>query len=223
VNIRSLSILALIPVTTLAACGSGNEGGSVTHWLGESPHLAISGTFQGQTFDVNLQGDAASGVWCERYYAPLPGTQPNASGMYDTSKMYFVMKELGGVIDLEGTPTAFTISYWRHDEAAGTDLHVVPREFGTAIAAGNTWSDINIYAPGADSLSGVESAAASGTVSMKLNDGTPDANGIVIPSGGRTGEYVSVTWGPHDFLNISATSDCRPAIPAPWAQARLLP
>jgi hypothetical protein len=185
--------------------------------------MAVSGSFQGQAFDVHLEGDAASGVWCDRFYTPLPGTSPDSAGNYDTSKMYFVMKELGAVIDLGGTPTAFTISYWRHDMPAGTDLKVIAREFGTAIPAGETWSDINLYAPGADSLSGIESAAVSGTVSIKLNDGTPDANGVVIPTGGRSGEYIAVRWGPHDFLNVSATANCNPAIPAPWAQSRILP
>jgi hypothetical protein len=222
---------ALVPVVSLAtsffafaACGGGSSNkAAVDHWLGDTPHLAISGTFQGQTFDVNLQGDAASGIFCHRFYCPLVGTQPDASGNYDTSQMYFTMKELGGVIDLEGTPTTFTISYWRHDVAAGTDLTVIPRTFGTAIPDGETWSDINLFPPGADDLTGIESASASGIVSMKLNTGTPDQGGIVIPSGGRTGEFFAVSWGPTDNLNVSATADCSPYIPAPWAQSRLLP
>ena len=220
---------ALLPLVSLAislaiaGCGGGASKPSVDHWLGDSPHLAISGTFQGQTFDVNLQGAAAAGIFCHRFYTPLPGTQPDANGNYDTSQMYFTMKELGGVIDLEGTPTSFTISYWRHDVAAGSDLVVIPRTFGTAIPEGQTWSDINLFPPGADDLAGVESAAASGTVSMKLNTGTPDQNGIVIPADGRTGELITVSWGPNDNLNVSATADCSHYIPAPWAQTRLLP
>lgn len=226
-NSWSLGALTLVGVSVLVTaggCGSSGSGGrTVDHWLGDSPHLAISGTFQGQVFDVDLQGSAAAGVYCNRTYAPMPGTEPDANGVYDTSQVYFVMKELGGVIDLDGTPTEFTISYWRHDIAAGTDLTVVPRVFGTSIPDGQTWSDINLFAPGTNVLSGVESAAASGTVSMKLNTGTPDANGIMIPTGGRTGEFISVSWGPGEALDVSATADCNDAMVASWPQTRILP
>lgn len=221
-NLR-ISSIVVVPVILLAGCGSTSSQPKVTHWLGDSTHLAISGSFQSQTFDVDLKDATASTVYCNRFYAPLPGTAPDAAGNYDTSKVYFVMKELGGVIDLEGTPKEFAISYWRHDVPAGTDLMVVPRLFGTSIPQGQTWSDINVFTPGTDNLSGIESAAASGTVSMKLNTGTPDQGGILIPSGGRTGEYISITWGPHDFLNVSSTSDCNPAIVATWPQSRLSP
>jgi len=213
----------LSPFILLAGCGGGSSGPSVTKWQGDSTHMAISGSFQTQAFEVDLKGATASGVYCNRFYAPLPGTAPDAAGKYDTSKVYFVMKELGAVIDLDGTPTEFTISYWRHDVDAGTKLTVVPRTFGTSIPAGQTWSDINLFMPGTDVLSGLESAASSGTVSMELNTGATDQNGILKPSGVRTGEYISVVWGPHDFLNISATSDCGPPIVVTWPQSRLSP
>jgi hypothetical protein len=223
VNTRHLSLAVVISLS-LAGCGSSSgSGNNVDSWQGEATHLAITGTFQDKTFDVHLEGAAAAGVHCNRVYAPLPGTQPDAAGNYDTSQVYFVMKELGAVIDLGGTPTEFTISYWRHDVAAGTDLQVIPRVFGTSIPAGQTWSDINLFAPGETDLSGIESAAASGTVSMKLNTGTTDAGGILIPSGGRTGEYVAVSWGPHETLHVSSTVDCNPAIVVTWPQTRILP
>lgn len=221
---RSL-LLSIVAPVVFAACGSGSDPGSssVDQWLGESNHLAISGTFQDKTFNVHLEGDAASGVYCNRLYAPLPGTEPDAAGGYDTSQVYFVMKELGGVIDLDGTPTEFSISYWRHDMPAGIALTVVPRVFGTSIPDGQTWSDINLFEPGTNVLNGIESAAASGTVSIKLNTGLPDAGGIMVPSGGRTGEHITVTWGPHETLNISATADCITSPIMTWPQSRLTP
>ena len=226
--INHISPVAVLVAVTLSVapvvgCGTSAAGPSVTKWQGDSTHLAISGSFQSQTFDVNLQGADAAGVYCNRFYAPLPGTAPDTAGNYDTSQVYFVMKEMGGVINLEGTPTEFTISYWRHDMPAGTDLTVIPRLFGTSIPAGETWSDINLFAPGTDNLSGLESAAASGKVSIELNTGTPDQNGILIPSGVRTGEFIAVSWGPHDFLNVSTTADCGPPIIATWPQSRILP
>jgi hypothetical protein len=185
--------------------------------------LAISGTFQDKTFDVHLEGDAAKDVYCNRLYAPLPGQQPGADGNYDPSQVYFVMKELGGIIQLDGQPMEFTIAYWRHDVAAGTDLQIVPRTFGSTIPEGQTWSDINLFTPGTEVLSGIESAAMSGTVSMKLNSGTPDQGGVYIATGGRTGEFVTASWGPHETLNISATADCKFAPILTWPQTRLLP
>jgi hypothetical protein len=133
------------------------------------------------------------------------------------------MKEIGAQITLDGQPTEFTISYWRHDLPAESTLEVISRTFGTAIPEGKTWSDINLFAPGATDLSGVESAAESGTVAIELNTGDPDANGVMIPDGGRTGEFISVSWGPQDHLTVSATANCGPAAIAPWAQTRLLP
>lgn len=222
---RSAKLLACCAAAIAVGCGSAHDTNSsaVTQWLGESTHLAISGTLAtvgsspNQTFDVHLEGDAASGVYCHRFYAPAVGAMPDAEGNYDTSQVYFAMKELGGVIDLGGQKKEFTISYWRHDVPANTDLTVIPRAFGTPIPEGQTWSDINIFDPGADVLSGIETAAASGTVSMKLNVGTPDSNGM-IASGGRTGEFISVSWGPHDNLSVSTTADCTTIYPlAAWA------
>lgn len=223
-NAPSRILSAVAALIVVAGCSSGTDEGqpTVTQWLGEQPHLAISGTFQEQTFDVHLEGDAA-GVHCERYYAPLPGAAPDADGNYDTSQVYFVMKELGAVIDLDGVATEFSISYWRHDIAADQQLTVVPRTFGTALPEGETWSDVDLFAVGAEPTSGIESAASSGTVSMRLNTGLPDANGVMIPDGGRTGEFISVTWGPRESLNVSASADCGPSQVVPWAAARILP
>lgn len=228
------TLVALFTSMTLVACGSSPDAGSaeVTQWLGEATHLAISGTLQGHTYNVHLEGDKASGVYCNRFYTPLPGTQPDAQGGYDTSQVYFVMKELGAVIDVDGTPKEFTISYWRHDVAAGTDLTVIPRVFYSEMVSGSglipegkTWSDVNLFDPGGSNLIGLETAAASGTVSMKLNTGVPDEGHVMVPTGGRTGEFISVSWGPNEALKISATADCFtvPANATVWAQSRIKP
>jgi hypothetical protein len=219
---RTLGFLCA-SATVLAGCDSEDtQSRALTSWLGEQSHLAIKGTVQEKTFDVLLEGDDA-GIYCDRFYTPLPGNAPDANGNYDTAQLYFAMKEIGAVIELEGKPTQFTISYWRHDLPTSSTLEVIPRTFGTAIPAGKTWSDINVFAPGADVLSGIESAAESGTVNIELNEGERDANGVMIPEGGRIGLFVDVSWGPGDWLTVSGTADCRAATMAPWAQSRILP
>jgi len=212
-------------LVALAGCGSTPEEdtGSVDQWLGDSAHLAISGTFEGKNLDTRLEGEAASSVYCNRVYAPLPGSEPDAEGKYDTSQVYFVFREIGGIIDVDGTATEFAVSHWRHEVPAGTDMPVVPRVYGTAIAAGETWSDINLFEPGTASISGVESAALSGTVSVELYTGVPDAGGIFVPEGGRAGGFWKLSWGPNDNLTVSATADCRPSQLLTWPQARLVP
>lgn len=207
----------------LFACGGSDEPGSgTTEWLGEDTHFAVSGTFQGTTFDVLLEGEAASSIYCNRFYAPLPGEMPDAEGNYGGDQVYFAMKEIGAIFDVNGEPKEFTVAYWRHDMGAGTELEIVPRNFGDVIPAGKTWSDINIFDPGTNILSGVESAASSGVVKLELNTGSPDASGVMIPSGGRTGEFVSMSWGPREALQISATADCNTLV-VEWAQDLVAP
>jgi hypothetical protein len=222
--LRTLRLVAIVTLLGHPGCRGNADSGSsaLSAWLGDATHLAVEGTFQQKTFNIHLEGDAAKSVYCHRFYAPLPGQQPDAMGQYDTSQVYFAMKELGGVIELDGKPQEFNISYWRNDVPAGSSLEVVARSFGTSIAKGQTWSDINIFEPGMDVLSGIESAAASGTVSIKVNTGTPDKNGIVM-SGGRTGEFISVIWGPAESLKVSATADCTLALVVPWAAPLIKP
>lgn len=222
-NIRATLLVSIIACAPLGACSSAEgENAGVTEWLGDETHLAISGAFQGSTFDVHLEGAEADSVYCNRFYTPLPGATPDAEGNYDGTQVYFAMKELGGIINFEGEPKEFTIAYWRHDVAEGTELDVIPRQFGESIPEGKTWSDINMFNPGENLLSGVESAASSGTVKLLLNSGSPDASGVMRPSGGRTGEFVSVSWGPRESLNISATADCVSMV-VPWAQDLVAP
>lgn len=219
---NSGTIYGVGAVLALAGCSKDDEQpAALTSWLGEQTHFSVTGTFQNKTFDTHLEGDDA-GIYCDRNYAPMPGTMPDAEGNYDTSRLYFAMKELGAVIEVEGQPMHFKLSYWRHDLPSGT-LEVVPSNYGTALPAGKTWSDIKLFTPGNDDLSGVVSAAESGTVRLELNTGEPDANGIMIPDGGRTGLFASIGWGPQDKLAVSVTADCGEAAMAPWAQSRILP
>ena len=204
---------------TAVGCGAAPEKedlGKVDQWLGDKLHFAVSGTFNGKPMNIRLEGDAAKHVRCTRNYAPLPGEKPGADGKYATNQLYFVMKEIGIVTDVEGVPTDVSVGYWRHDPPPGTSLEVIPREQGTSIPAGKTWVDFELSEPGATGPSGIEKAAERGTLRMELNSGTPDESGVYIPTGGRTGQFASIDWGPQEKLTISVTSDCQDAELAPW-------
>ena len=156
----------------LAGCGSSvddAQSSELTHWLGDTPHFAVSGTFQGKSMNIRLEKDAATaaGVYCKRNYAPLPGNVPDATGKFDESKVYFAMKELGAIVELDGQKRDISFGNWRHNPVAGTSLTVVPRTFGTAVPDGQTWVDIGIIEPGMAPTSGIESAAESGTVTTR--------------------------------------------------------
>jgi hypothetical protein len=219
--VKGFQFTALSLLTALLAAGCGaapdqEEVGKVDQWLGDKLHFAVSGTFDGKPINIRLEGDAAKTVRCTRNYAPLPGAKPDADGKYDTSQVYFLMKECGIVTDVEGKPTDVSVGYWGHDPAAGSSLEVIPRATGSTIPEGKVWVDFELSEPGATGPTGIEKAAEGGTFAMKLNSGTPDQNGVFIPTGGRTGEFFSINWGPQERLTISLTSDCEDALFAPW-------
>jgi hypothetical protein len=226
VKVRCSFAISLLSVVAAAGCGSAadEDTGTISQWLGDSPHFAVSGTFNGKPMNYRAEGAAATGLRCTRTFGPLPGAKPDASGNYDTSQIYFVKKELGMVVDIDGTPTDISVGYWRHDAPAGTDMEVIPRVRGTAIPQGKTWVDFELKEPGSSAPTGIEKAAESGAISIKLNSGSPDQNGIFVASGGRTGEFVNLSWGPEETLTISATADCTTdAAWAVWAPGFVLP
>ncbi len=212
----------------LAGCGSADAEGassSITEWLGESTHFAVSGSFDGKPLNIRLEGAAATAaeVYCVRNYAPLPGNVPDAMGKYDMTKMYFAMKEVGAIVDIDGQKRDLSFGYWRHDPVAGTALEVVPRVFGQAVPGGQTWVDIGIIEPGMSPTSGVESAAESGSLTMKLNSERGATEDTFVSGGGKTGEFLSLSWGPENSLKVSASAECRDSIVAPWAPRLVAP
>ena len=219
---RGFRLCAVSLLATLAAAGCGaapdqDDSGKLSQWLGDNLHFAVSGNFNGKPINIRLEGDAAKHVRCTRNYGPLPGAKLNADGKYDTSQVYFVMKECGIVTDVDGVPTDVSVGYWGNDPAAGTTLEVIPRKHGTPVPVGQAFVDFELSEPGASGPTGIEKAAERGTVELKLNSGMPDQNGIVVPTGGRTGEFISINWGPQEILTISLNAEGEDAQFAPWA------
>ena len=221
---RSFTVVSFVTSFIVAGCGSSPDDStaSVDHWLGDTPHFSVVGTFDGHNFDVHLSGDAAiaAQLRCNRAYAPLPGVQPAADGTYDTSQLYFAMKQTRILVEFDGMPMEISTGYWGNDPGAGTDLEVIPRVLGASVPEGQTWVNFQVDQPRSELFSPPTKpvrAAESGTVSIKLNSGTPDQGGIYIPTGGRTGEFFSIVWGPQESLKISATVDCQESAVTPWA------
>jgi hypothetical protein len=232
VKARNFTVVSVVSMLTAVLAGCTNapdeETGSVDQWLGDTPHYAISGAFDGQDYNVRLEGDdaGAAHLTCNRIYAPLPGARPNADGTWDTSQLYFVTKEIAVVFDINGLPSEFSIGYWRHDVKAGTDLEIIQRVFGTSIPEGKTWADVQVEPYTGESASTPTKpvrAAEGGTISVKLNSGSPDQGGVYIPSGGRLGIFASLNWGPKESLKISATSDCVESTVVLWARSLISP
>ena len=222
------SVVSVFGLCFLAACGSApddTQSTELTQWLGDAPHFVVSGTFQGKPLNIRLEKDAAkaAGVYCSRNYAPLPGNVPDASGKYDMSQMYFAMKEVGAIVELDGEKKDLSFGNWRHEVAAGGTLNVVSRTFGSAVPAGQTWVDIGIIEPGKPPTSGIESAAESGTLAMKLNTNMGATEDAFVAGGGMVGQFLTLSWGPTDKLTVSATAECRDSLLAPWAPKLVLP
>lgn len=220
-------VVSLITAAALAGCtNSEDDAQSLDGWLGDTPHFAISGKFDGIEYNHRLEGDAAvaAHLSCIRHYAPLPGTRPNAQGKYAPSDMYFIMKDIIAVFELNGKATEFGAAYWGNDPEPGTDLNVIPMNFGNSIPAGTTWMDFQIEDyPKAGPPTKPVRGAEGGTVSLKVNSASPEPGSAYVASGGRTGVFVSVHWGPLESLKISATADCADSLLAPWARTLVLP
>ncbi len=215
------SVVSLVAMGFMAGCGSADDPASneITGWLGEQTHFAASGSFDGEPINLRLEGDAAvaASVRVERVFAPLPGNKPDASGKWDTSKVYFAMKEFSAIVDFKGQKRLMSFGNWRRDIAAGQSLTVVPRAFGTTPAAGQTWVDIGIVEPGMIATSGIESAAESGALEVKLNTNMGATEDTFVEGGGKAGQFISLSWGPNDKVNVSITADYGPSLIAPWA------
>lgn len=215
-NTRTFVFLPILACSLLAGCNESNDdSATITQWLGEETHFVASGTVQGNVFDVRLEGSDAAGVYCNRFYTPLPGEMPAEDGTYTSDQVYYAMSMIGGIVQVNGETKEFNVVYWKHDLAGGSVLEVVPREFGGSIPAGKTWANINLFQPGEHILSGLETAASSGTVELLLNDGPTDENGV-MRTGGKIGVFMDLSWGPREDLVASVTADCQSII-VPWA------
>jgi hypothetical protein len=221
------TFVSLVTVAVLAGCtNTPDETDPLNEWLGDTPHFAVSGNFDGTQFNQRVEGDAAvaAHLSCTRHYTPFPGELPDALGKYDPSQLYFVMKQTAAVFDINGKPIQLSMGYWWNDPEAGTDLGVIPRITGISIPAGSAWTDFQVedYPHEGPPTKPVRSAEA-GTVSIKVKSGSPEPGSAYVATGGRTGFFAAINWGPNESLKISATADCGDTLLALWARTWITP
>jgi hypothetical protein len=178
----------------VAACGSDDDEAG---WQGETPHVDISGELDGNDVDLSVDGAAAADVtrsFCKREYIV-----PDAEDMATWSQA--VLSELEATVRITdgGVEKEYELSLAGADLstlAKGTTLTVVPAPDDGAPAAGQVvvemewgWEE-----PGTGFVS-YEGSAVSGTVKVELFEGTPGADGKIIPDNtGRVGLTLDTTF-----------------------------
>jgi hypothetical protein len=228
VKVTDFTFVSLVTAAVLAGCTNApeEETASLDQWLGDTTHFAVSGKFDGMEFNYRTEGEAAvaAHVNCTRHYTPFPGAVPNAQGKYDPSQMYFVMKDTVGIFEINGKLTSLGMGYWWNDPEPGTTLEVIPRITGKSIPTTNAWVDFQIedYPKEGPPTKPVRSAEG-GTVSIKAKSGSPEPGSAYVTSGGRTGFFASINWGPQEYLKVSATADCVDSLYALWARSLIIP
>jgi hypothetical protein len=162
----------------VAACGSDDDDAS---WQGETPYVDIAGELDGNQVDVSVDGASAADLtrsFCKREY-----TVPDAEDTATWNQA--VMSELEATVRITdgGVEKEYELSLAGADLstlAKGTTLSVIPDE--GAPAAGQVVVELEWgwEEPGTGFVS-YEGTATSGTVKVELFDGTPGADGKVIP------------------------------------------
>jgi len=198
----------------LIACNEEETDTGVDAWQGETPHLAISGTLNGEEVDVDLSPEDAADLatlWCTREYeAPedSDGEPIIEEGVLDEISLQVLNVSMGG------EQRDIQIEFKSHDFGAdepGTVLQVVPRVEDPA-APGTLYVEWEWYLAGeflADEDAYYEGSAVDGTVEVALYTGEIGADGVTIPDNtGSFGVYADVYWSESEHLQISFTANC---------------
>ena len=188
--IRVTSLLGLSLL--VAACGSDDDAG----WRSE-PHVDLRGELDGNEVDLSVDGAAAADLtrsFCKREYIV-----PNAEDMATWNQA--VMSELEATVRLtdDGIEKEYEISIAGADLGgltAGTTLTAVAAPEDGAPAAGQVVVEMEWgWEDPATGFVSYEGSAVSGTVKVELFEGTPGADGKIIPDNtGRVGLSFDVAF-----------------------------
>jgi hypothetical protein len=194
---------------TLGGCGSDSKDDSGTEavWGGADPHLTVTGTLGGETFDIDLHGadSTAANLACERQYEAPADTAGNPA----PAQAVYVETVISVNVDLGDQPVLLEMQFKHHDmqsETVPATVHFIPRVDGQTVPADSTWFEVQWgTADGTTDL--FEESAESGSFVLENFEGTPDS-GNVITTGGTVGGLAQGSWGPDESLTVSFTAVC---------------
>jgi hypothetical protein len=202
----SLTLVAFGLAMT-AGCGAESDAPVLEPWTAD-PHFQVIGTIDGEDLDVLLdQPDELVGGACVREYEV-----PRVDGVpqYDQGRLVEIKVNVS--ITLGDVTRLVELELKRHDfqsDAIGAEAEIVPRVGGIDPAADAMWLEWEWH--DLDDTTLFESAAQTGTASLELYTGEPDANGLLIPDGqGEVGFVISARWSASEHLDISLTVPCGP-------------
>jgi hypothetical protein len=206
--LRAASLAATL---LLAACGGDDDAPTgADAWLGAEPHADLGGEIDGTTIDLSFDAAAATDLtraFCKREYAV-----PDATDMQTWSEAVMPEIEATFRVTEDGLEKQFELSLAAADFTAatsGTRFTVVAPVEDVDPAAGQVVIELDYQWEDPDAgLVSYEGSATGGTVSLALLDGTPGADGKIIPDGtGHFGVFLDATW-PEGALRGSFTVLC---------------
>lgn len=186
-----------------AASGGGGgapNGSGVAEWLGADAHLEFEGTVGGKAIDFSVdEGEAADVaiVYCERNYI-VP--DPDDSSTWGEG--YLQKVEVKYNLFYEGKLAEFQLEVEAEALAAGAPRTLT---IGDAVASTPQLT----LAPDEVDEEQFEDPAVAGTIEFELFDGTPGADGVVVPDGeGKIGFFVDLELESGAKLRGSFTASC---------------
>jgi hypothetical protein len=199
----------LATVFALTACGESAPDEGNAGWRGETPHVDVRGSINGESVAISLDGEAVASTtsaWCGREYA-APTLE---SGELDFASARIATLEVGGYATVNGEERSFELELKEHPFVAsevGTRFSIVPRVDGVAPPANGLWLDWEWHTVDGEDL--YESSAQEGTFSFGQFTGTPAPGTTVIPEGtGAIGGFVQARWSLDEALDISFSVPC---------------
>jgi hypothetical protein len=208
------SVLRAAPLAAtllLVACGGDDDApAGADAWLGAEPHADLGGEIDGTTIDLAFDGTAAADLtraFCKREYAV-----PDATDMQTWTEAVMPEIEATFRVTEDGLEKQFELSLAAADFTAatsGTSFTVVAPVEGVDPAAGQVVIELDYQWEDPEAgLVSYEGSATGGTVSLALLDGTPGADGKIIPDRtGHFGVFLDATW-PEGALRGSFTVLC---------------
>jgi hypothetical protein len=210
-HVSKLQTINLVLGIAVIGTACGTEPSTVTgpeHWLGATRHLSAFGTLNGESIELEINGDTAAdleSLACERdYLVPLVDGAPK----WDEGVLADI--QITGVATAGGMQRFFEIELKSHDfgpDAPGTTIEILPRNDEEEPGPLAMWLEWEWIDELGDEI--YESAAETGTFTLGAFEGEVDANGLVIPDGeGWIGGFLYARWSETEDVRLSFSVNC---------------